>query len=125
MVTPLQDKISKFISTRYLSDGGYSKVTKEDLELLYNIVELLIELKWEADPDGDYPVDFALIDKKNERMDYYEPYPPFSRENMDDPDIRRKIFRTLNMNLQIAAGQMDVFTRITTDIRNNDLTKSG
>lgn len=54
----LQDRIEAFLSTRRESDGGWAKITPDDVHLLSEIVHRLIEAKCEPDADGDYPLRF-------------------------------------------------------------------
>lgn len=55
--------IDKFLAQRIPSHGGRAPVTEADFEALSIIINLLIESKWEPDADGDYPVEFHLVDR--------------------------------------------------------------
>lgn len=45
------------------SNDGFAPVGDDDLELLYDIISDLIDLKWQGDADGDAPVEFKLVDR--------------------------------------------------------------
>ena len=44
-------------------DCGWAAITQKDIHDLYSIIRCLIDLKCEADPDGDRPIDIHLIDR--------------------------------------------------------------
>lgn len=64
----LQAKIETFLSTRRESDGGWAKITSDDVRLLDEIVYNLIEAKCEPDSDGDFPIRFYLVNNQIERF---------------------------------------------------------
>lgn len=76
---------------------------------LYIIVGCLIAIKWKADADGDHPVEFKLIDRKEYRKDNFVPvkYTGFS-------DTTRQAIlnlRDLMTNLSVAYHDVDVAVR--------------
>lgn len=78
----LLDAIENFLAEGRESDGGLAKVTEDDMMLLDQIIDGLIRLKCEADPDGDFPIEYALID----RLKGFWPIRP--RLLAYDPDLR-------------------------------------
>lgn len=61
-------------------NAGYSVPTREDIEQLYSIIHQLIELKFEDDPDGDYPIEIKLVDRTKGRMPYFSEVPYENRD---------------------------------------------
>lgn len=62
--TAISERITAFLAggqTR--SDGGFAPVTPKELEQLHDIIGALIAAKYEADPDGDLPVEVILTDR--------------------------------------------------------------
>lgn len=58
------EMVEDFLEERVLStNDGFAPVDDDDLQLLYNIVNDLIEAKWQGDADGDEPVNVKLIDR--------------------------------------------------------------
>jgi hypothetical protein len=117
-MTQLVDMIEEFLSEKRISEGGYAEVKSNDIPQLRDIIDELITIKWERDPDGDLPVSFNVVDKTRYYMppfDCYKHHPIHSDDewSMDD---KNKMLRILNMNLQIAADELDTFVRITTDL---------
>ena len=60
----LQTKIDQFLSETWYSDGGWAQVTDQDISDLREIIQLLIENKCQPDTDGDYPIEYALINRR-------------------------------------------------------------
>ena len=56
-------RIDAFLKERKKSDGGYAPVTDDEMGQLRTIIDGLIALKYEEDPDGDHPVDVILTDR--------------------------------------------------------------
>jgi hypothetical protein len=68
----LSQRIKTFLKERRESDGGWAPVTDEDMEQFHAVIYALIEAKWGADPDGDRPIDYILIDRTKYRpMDFF------------------------------------------------------
>lgn len=59
----LNTAIDEFLAKRSLSDSGYAPVAEGDVDSLSKIISMLIELKFEADADGDYPLVFDVTDR--------------------------------------------------------------
>jgi hypothetical protein len=56
-------KVNAFLESRNLSAGGWAPCSQQDLDQLSELINGLISLKFEADPDGDVPVQFRLINR--------------------------------------------------------------
>ena len=68
MTDEIGQLIQAFLAWPRHSTGGWSPVEPQDMRQLDDIVHALVAAKWEADPDGDYPVDHILVDRTR-----YEP----------------------------------------------------
>lgn len=102
----LEQKIDKFLSEKRLSHGGYSEVTKDDMVQLRNIIDDLLEIKWQRDPDGDLPVEFTVMDKTTYRIPDYWPIRHYRSDNTD-----KELFESLRIagyNLSLAHGDLEV-----------------
>lgn len=103
----LDSLIDRFLEDHRESEGGYAKVTTEDIHLLYEIIRELIELKCDKDPDGDLPIEFEIVNlRTHEPMHYGQvPYRDIYDEKEPVPFIER--VRVLQMNLNIAASRLN------------------
>jgi len=45
------------------SDDGYAPVTTDDLIEFLHIIDLMTEIRFQRDPDGDLPVSVDILDK--------------------------------------------------------------
>jgi len=97
----LEALIGLFLSERRESDGGYAPVEPEDWDQLHKIINCLINAKWMADPDGDRPINYRLVNRN------YHQYDPFVTVVRYDQDTEAHERDTL-INLDIA---LDVFKR--------------
>jgi hypothetical protein len=81
--TRIHNLIDEFLTERRESRGGWAEVTKDDVKLLSKIISALIKAKCEEDPDGDFPIEFLLINRRVERLPYFDtvPYPNFEAED--------------------------------------------
>lgn len=104
----LDNLIDHFLEDHRESDGGYAKITTEDIHLLYEIIRELIDIKCDRDPDGDLPIEFEIVNRRtHERMHYGQvPY----RDGIGDgePIPFMEMVRVLQMNLNIAASRLDI-----------------
>lgn len=106
----LANKIEDFLYERSLSDGGYAPVGKQDLEKLAEIISLIMEAKYEADPDGDLPVNFELFDRTKYRRDHFSPLPHLHHVEGDVKTLMRAL-RLATSNLETAQDQVKSVTR--------------
>jgi len=104
----LDGLIDRFLEDHRESDGGYAKVTTEDIHLLYEIVRELIAFKCEEDPDGDLPIEFEIVNRRTHEPMHYGQVP--YRDGIDgcrEPIPFMEMMRILQMNLSIAASRLD------------------
>ncbi len=89
--------IEKFLKERRESTGGWAPVTDEDMELFHEVIYSLIEAKWGADPDGDRPVQYKLIDRTKCWPLHFRPVPYGHKRGS-----REEEFEAAMTNLSIA-----------------------
>ena len=104
----LNNRIDKFLKKKIKSHGGRAPVLVEDLEEICEIFCGIIELKYQSDADGEYPVDFMVTDRTTcEPMQFYpRPYPPNYSGEPGPEDMLRDMLRFdyAQSNLELAAG---------------------
>lgn len=109
----LSNLINKFLAERRKSDGGYAPVTETDLEQLHAIINRLITLKWGPDPDGDWPINWHIIDRTRFEPMHYAPVP---YEHMATGEAALERLNTVLLNANIANRELDVTLRILQNI---------
>lgn len=99
----LDTKIDKFISMRRKSKtGGWAEVTDCDIDDLSEIINDLLELKFERDCDNDLPVEFCLVDR-NKHYSIPYVYVPYERMgDVIDGNFER-YFDSTRLNWEIAS----------------------
>ena len=104
----LETLIDKFLLEKRKSEGNrYAEVTTYDMEYLYRIVAMLIELKFEPDADGDYPVNFKMTDLTKYEKSHFVQIPLWlGREN----DNSAEILRGCILNNSMAAETLKIFS---------------
>jgi hypothetical protein len=103
----LDDKLDAFFAERVESkQGGWAEVSYEDQAEIILLFDAILRAKYEADADGDLPIEFKIINRNFcQRMHFCpQPYPRLAGD-----DIKKIIaqLRTANMNLGIAQGEVD------------------
>ena len=117
----LDSLIDRFLEDHRESTGGWALITKEDIDLLHEIVWELVTLKCDADPDGDYPVQVKIVNRRtHEPMHYFAL--PYREQRNDDREVTHKVpfvelLRILTANLHIAADRLETEVRCE-EIRN-------
>ena len=102
----LQNKIDKFLKEkRKCTDGGFAEVDQEDLVQLGEIISMLISKKFEADCDGDYPINYKLINRHLYENSYFLNIPYKHK----DPEGHIKAITT---NLSINSKRLDSFFNV-------------
>ena len=71
----LERKIEVWLTNHRKSHGGFAQILDQDVTDLYIIIHKLIELKCNADPYGDYPIDVKLINRRKYRPMFYYSIP--------------------------------------------------
>jgi hypothetical protein len=80
----LHARMSSWLNNVRMSTGGWAEITEDDVDELWYLVDGLIHLKCDSDPDGDVPIDFLLVDRtKNERM-CFRPVPYGNDEDTEE-----------------------------------------
>lgn len=74
-ITTVFQKLTDFLQERRVSSGGYAEITERDIKDLYQLIDAIIVAKCAPDPDGDYPIDFKLIDRTKYWPMHYLPEP--------------------------------------------------
>jgi len=91
--------IDKFLKERKKSTGGYAPVSQEEIDTLCNIVQSLIELKYQPDPDGDVPVEFTIVDRTQYERLGYGPIPYIDKANTEKEQLLAVELAHMNMDI--------------------------
>ena len=105
----LDKLIDKFLAERRVSDGGWAPVTESDSYQLNAIIERLVRMKWTADPDGDRPIEWRIIDRTQFGRLQYAPVP---YEHDADGELGLERLNIVLLNANIANRELDVTLRI-------------
>ena len=103
--------VDRFLAKRVKSTGGWAPVQNSELMALVEIIDQLIHAKYQADPDGDYPIDYCIVDRTTcEPMNFRGlPYSPkFEGDKAILPkDVLIEAFRfeVARYNLDLAMSQ--------------------
>lgn len=109
--TVFLDRVKQFVENQSVSlDGGWPVVTEADMKEMNELVQKLIELRFDEDCDGDLPVRFQIIDRtRYEAMHYYPLKHEHQAESMED---FMRIMHMAQMNLSIAHDDFNRLWRI-------------
>ena len=110
MTDSLTDIIQDFLLDPHCSDGGYATVETSDMVQLNDIICALVAQKWEADSDGDYPVDYILVDRTRYEPNHFIASPYLHKANTDAD--RMFYIRGCMLNVQIANGRLDTAIKV-------------
>jgi hypothetical protein len=103
--------IDKFLEkkTPCSRGGGWAPVTQEELEQFYEIIGKLVETKYQADADGDHPIEYILIDRNGfEGLPFRPmPYAPRAAKATTSEDVLQEAWRfeTAQLNVELAMEQ--------------------
>jgi hypothetical protein len=118
----IHDLVDTFLAERRKSEGGWAEITNDDIQQLEKIVLSLVKAKCQADPDGDYPIQFRIVNRRThehlsfQAVPYLEDIPyhygpkadGFPRvKDYDYPKNLYDIARVVWMNRQIAETAAD------------------
>lgn len=67
--------IHEFLKEHRQSTGGWAEIEDEDVSDLCHIIQDLIKLKCDEDPDGDYPIEFDLVNRLKGRFPHFHSIP--------------------------------------------------
>jgi len=101
----------QFLSEHRESDGGYAPVCLGDLYLLDHIISKFVAAKWDADPDGDHPISWEIVDRTEFRGMIYQPVPYLHFEDTDDREKVSAHEEALLFNLEVAVEQWSRYQR--------------
>lgn len=101
----LENKINKFLKEKRKSDSGYAPVEKNDISDLNDIINLLLESKFELDCDGDLPVNWEVLDRTK-----YEPHTAIIPVPYSHKDKEGHI-KAITSNLSYYAERLDRIMR--------------
>lgn len=110
-MSALDNLIDRFLEDHRESHrGGWAKITPEDVTLLWEIVHELVELKCDADADGDYPVEVHLVNRRTHERMHYSPI-PYREQHKDDGSVEiipfQDMLRVLTGHVSMAASRLD------------------
>lgn len=104
-------EVEKFLKDRRPGvDSGYAPVKDGDVNELGCILQRLIEFKWDSDVDGDYPINWKLIDRtKFEPMYFFEvPYDHYCSTH----EQRQRRLDNLITNVNMAVRDLERWSRV-------------
>ena len=114
--------VGKFLEHRSESDGGWAPVGDNDIDDLRAIVDMLIQAKYEQDPDGDIPIDIKILDRTKYESSYYFPI-LYSHRDYDDEELQYRILEDLAFNASAASEALSRHTKLMKSIRYQKSTK--
>ena len=104
-MTEINRMIQEFLKDTHHSDGGWAPVEPQDMEQLHSILQALIAAKWDADPDGDRPVEYTLVDRNRYEGNRFFDLPYWHKAQTEQE--RMNILKDHMLNAQIAIGGLD------------------
>lgn len=106
----LENMINSFLETRKKNDGtGWPEVTKKEMSDLGKIINLITELKYEKDCDGDKVIEFILINRTRQNSIPYYPL-PYSHEIKTMKEFDDS-FDLAHLNFDMAKTEFDFYCR--------------
>ena len=101
-----QKAFDQFLSEFRESHGDYATVLEEDEKQLHKLLYALRKAKFETDCDGDYPIEFEIINRhKYERMNFRPQ--PYTHKAKTTEDFIRCI-EAAKTNVIMATSQLDI-----------------
>ena len=114
MNSELSSLIRCYLNERRESHGGYAEIEPQDITNLGYIVQKIVELKCEKDPDGDLPIEFVIVDRTKERK-FHPVTVPYETEG-DDPLKRGgkidSLISGISSSIQEIENDLDCMRRI-------------
>jgi hypothetical protein len=99
------ERLREFVSARSESKGGYAPVDKEDLNTIGDILNDLLHLKYEMDPDGDISVVLRLRDCTKTEGNHFQDLQHLDADTAPVEDLLH-YFSMAELNLSIAHEQV-------------------
>jgi hypothetical protein len=109
----IHEMVDKFLKERRMSmpGGSWAEVTDQDIEDLYNLIDIIIDAKCQKDCDGDQTIQVRLVNRRKEYMPSFVPV-PYCKNKEDE---RRKRYEVGAYNLAVAYGDFYTEHRIMVD----------
>ncbi len=102
----VRDALDKFLATAHRNDGSHwTPVDPKDVDALYTLIGVIIDLKWARDCDNDSSVRVHLNDRTRYRPDFWLNV-PYGTENP------KEAFEAQLYNLQHAVSEMNTTRRV-------------
>jgi len=111
----LFQNINNFLAERKESSpgGGWAPVTQKEIEAMYDIINALIELKYEYDADHDLPMTVRLLDRTMFKSSFYDPmFQDKAFDGYTEADVAKLNLGRAVMNVGIAADEVKLATRL-------------
>jgi hypothetical protein len=104
-------KVVDFVNERRKSDGGYAPVEEDDFGMLSELIHELIALKWESDPDGDFPINVKIINRKTHWPLHYMPL--YYDHHVEDGEVPFDAYmRMFTINASIFQKELESALRL-------------
>ena len=113
-VTPTNEEIFKkieaFLDEPRSSNGGYAKITDQDVVDLKDIINMLIDAKCETDPDGDLPLQVKVVNLTTHQSTHFMAL-PHHHDTEKSKDLK-DVLSIASMNASIAVDQVTKTVRL-------------
>lgn len=110
----IETKIDTFLNDKRKSiRGAWATVLDRDLNDLCDIIELLIDEKFQGDADGDRPVRYRLYDRTQVEANHFFDIPHTHKTNNSEDMVEAISFATTNVKM--AADKLDTLMKIFED----------
>lgn len=96
----IHNLVDKFLETCVKSDGSWQEVSRADMEMLYKLMDAIIDKKWPRDCDGDSVINFQFIDRKKYEPNHFH-LVPYDHKGDPDEVLEKRIF-----NIDVASDQL-------------------
>jgi len=107
----LTKMLDAYLKEQRRAEGGdYAQPVGKDIDLLCSIVNSLIELKFEPDSDGDYPINFTIVNRTKYGPLHFVPV-PYEHEAVT-PQQKREVLRAIHVNYHIAHSAVDTYLKM-------------
>lgn len=109
-------EVGEFLETRSRSGGGFAPVGESDIQSLSDIIEHILEIKYERDPDGDLPVELTLVDRTRCKRLHAMAVPYlWSLDRQPTAKELRGVITTVALNLSLAQSDADMLLGFLSD----------
>lgn len=63
--------VTRYLQNPVTGDGDWPEVTRDDMDQLHKIIQMILEAKFENDVDGDRVIEYALCNRKKHHLWYW------------------------------------------------------